>query len=142
MPGLDALTEFRAVGVPVGGGVVIAAGFALADGAGGLANKLLGTQLGAMAPALGQLAVAYLLKLRGVSRFVGDSTADVLSMVNAASAIDALVGVRATTRRLLTSVGVPTLSAGPAHTLGQVRRTTAPAVFRSDVQRKATLTRL
>jgi len=143
MAGLDQVTEFRAMGVPVGGGAVLAAGMAVADAAGAVANKLAGSQIGAAAPAIGQILAAWLFRQRIVSQFVGDSTADVLSMVSAAAAIDSLVGVRALTRQVLTSVGVPTLSAGPrAASLGQTRVSTMPQVFRSEVQRKATLTRL
>jgi hypothetical protein len=145
MAGLDALTEFRAMGVPVGGGVVVAAGQAIADGVGGLGNKIAGAQVGRAAPALAQVVVAWLARFPTVERIVGTSTSDILAMVLVAKALDSMVGISATVRGLLTQVGIPALGYRPAAALGQVR---APLpllpqrVFRTDVARKATLTRL
>ncbi len=143
MPGLDVLTDYRVMNVPVGGGVVIAGGFAVADGAGGLARKFLGGPLGAAAVPVGQLAIAWLLRFPTVARFIGESTSEILSAVQVASAADALMGIRAAVRRGLTAVGVPALGAGTAAAIGQApRATAAPQVFRSVVHQKAALTRL
>lgn len=146
MAGLDRLTDFRAVNVPVGGGVVIAAGFALADAAGGIAVKFLGTTLGAMAPAAGQLAAAYVMRLPAVERLIGASTTEILSAVQVAAAADSLLSIRATVKGLFTSIGVPALSAGPTRSLGQPAGPAAPAaaaaVYRSAVHMKAAQTRL
>lgn len=143
MAGLDQVTEFRAMGVPVGGGIVLAGGMAVADAAGAVANRLAGTQIGPAAPAVGQILAAWVFRQRMVSQFIGDSTADVLSMVSAAAAIDSLLGIRTLTRQFLAAVGVPTLSAGPrAAPLGQPRVATLPQVFRSEVHRKAVMSKL
>lgn len=140
MAGFDALTEFRAMGVPVGGGVAVAVGNALGDAVGGLVNRLLGAQVGRAAPALGQVAAAYVVRLPAIDRFVGASTSDIWSMVWVAKALNSALGLESMVRGLLAQVGLPALSAGPGRSLGQ-----APApqrVFRTDVARKATLTRL
>lgn len=140
MPGLDPLTEFRAMGVPLGGGVVVAAGLAVADGIGGLGTRFAGAQLGRAAPAAIQVLVAWLARQRAVERFVGASTSDILAMVLVAKAADSLIGISATVRGFLAQVGLPAL--------GQARTAALPAgaaqqrVFRTDVARKATLTRL
>ena len=143
MAGLDALTEFRAMGVPVGGGVVVAAGQAIADGVGGLGNKIAGAQVGRAAPALAQVVVAWLARFPTVERIVGVSTSDILAMVLVAKALDSMVGVTATVRGLLIQAGIPALGRGPAMAIGQPPRVVLPQrVFRTDVARKATLTRL
>jgi hypothetical protein len=142
MAGLDALTEFRAMGVPVGGGVVVAAGSAIADGVGGLGNKIAGAQVGRAAPALAQLLFAWAARLPGVGRFVGVSTSDILAMVLVSKALDSMVGISATVRGLLMKAGIPALGRGPVTALGQAPTAVQQRVFRTDVARKATLTRL
>jgi hypothetical protein len=142
MAGLDALTEFRAMGVPVGGGLVVDLGLAIADGVGGLGNKIAGAQVGRAAPALAQVVVAWLARFPAVERIVGVSTSDILAMVLVGKALDSMVGITSTVRGLLTQVGIPALSRGPVTALGQPPTAVQQRVFRTDVARKATLTRL
>lgn len=146
MAGLDRVTDFRALNVPVGGGIIIAGGFAVADAAGGIAVKFLGTTLGNMAAAAGQIAMAYLLRLAAVERLIGPSTSEILSAVQVAAAADALLSIRTTVKGLFTSIGVPALSAGPTRSLGQPAAAPMvagqPAVYRSTVHLKAAQTRL
>jgi len=142
MAGLDVLTEYRAMGVPVGGGVVLAAGNAVADGIGGLGYKLIGAQVGAAAAALAQVVAAYAVRLPAIERFVGVSTSDVLAMVFTAKALDSMVGISTTIRSLLAKAGVPVLSRGPSVAIGQAPTAVQQRVFRTDVARKATMTRL
>jgi hypothetical protein len=142
MAGLDGLTEFRAMGVPVGGGVVVVVGSAIADGVGGLGNKIAGAQVGRAAPALAQVLFAWLARLPTLERIIGVSTSDILAMVLVSKALDSMVGISATVRGLLTKAGIPALGRGPDTALGQVRAALPQRVFRTDVARKATLTRL
>lgn len=142
MAGLDAVTEFRVMGVPAGGGVVVVIGSAIADGVGGLGTKLIGTQIGTAAPALAQVLFAWLARLPAAERIVGVSTSDILAMVLVGKALDSMVGIGATVRGLLTKVGIPALGRGSAMAIGQARAAVVQRVFTTDVARKAFLTKL
>jgi hypothetical protein len=141
---LDRVTEFRALGVPVGGGAVLTITKPIADTVGALANRVLGSYVGTAAPAAGQILAAWGVRQPVVERALGPSTSDLVSMVFVGTALDTVLGISATVRGLLAQVGAPAVSAGPAPvaSLGQAPSAAAPRVFRSAVARKAALTRL
>lgn len=142
MAGLDRVTEFQIARIPVGAGLVGAAGLGIAEGAAAVLNKFLGSTVGQFAVPLSLALVAWLYRQSFVDRMIGSETGSVAAMATSLVAVDSLLSVRATTRNLVASV-VGGGAAAPALGLGQAARgLPARQAFTSEVHRKAALARL
>lgn len=139
---LDQLTGFRAGNLPLGAWVVAAGSEAVAETAGQVVARFISPFVGTMAVPVGQAAVAWAVgQFRVVRDFLGPQTADILSIIAGKSAIDSLLGVRATVRRFL--AGFPGVTgAAPAVAIGQAPVNQQPRLFVGDVARKASGARL